>query len=682
MQAHSTFDDQTAKVIREAGAAAQAGRIREACEIGARGLADGCDPAALHAMIGSFLCWSRKFDASIPHLQAANRERPADPVVARNLATALVGCVRYSDALAVLTEDLVAADPRCDLQRLRGYAAQMAGDLAVAIEAYEHVVAIAPHDWETWHNLGNAKVSTDDLTGGIAAFRRAAELNRLAAPARLSLSRALHLAGDLAEAETQLRLMIDDFPQEVEALIDLAELLRTGYGDNMGARQALERAVERDPRNANLLAGLGQQQLLALEIDRAEASFRRALDVDPENSSAFLGLADALERYRPEDLYELAVQAESASVDDASLAVIKASAALRARCHEAGLEALQGVPREFEPERRWRLEGQLLDGTGSYDSAFDAFSRMNAAHAADRSEPLRRAARLRDTLRKQHHLTTEAWRDSWLAPRTPAPRAPVFLLGFPRSGTTLLDTILMGHPHIQVMEELPVMARVEAELGGFNAFATLGEAGVSRGRRRYFEIASDHVELRQGSLLVDKSPLHLLRMPQIVRLFPNARFILALRHPADVILSCFMTSFRLNSSMANFLRLDTAAEFYDLTFSMWERSLALFPAEVHTVAYERLIQDPEEVLRPVVEALGLTWHHDMLDHQRTAGARGIITTASYAQVTEPIYGRAAGRWRNYRRHLEPILPILEPWAKRFGYDLDPIEFDQANNPPH
>jgi hypothetical protein len=177
------------------------------------------------------------------------------------------------------------------------------------------------------------------------------------------------------------------------------------------------------------------------------------------------------------------------------------------------------------------------------------------------------------------------------------------------------------------------------------------------------------VELREGSLLVDKSPLYLQRLPQIYRLFPDARFILALRHPADVLLSCFMSNFRLNSSMSNFLQLDSAAEFYDLTFAMWEKSLGLFPVDVHTVVYERLIEDPEAQLKPVVEALELEWRPDMIEHQRAAQSRGIITTASYAQVTEPLYRRSVGRWQHYRKHLEPILPMLQPWIEKLGYEI-------------
>jgi hypothetical protein len=197
----------------------------------------------------------------------------------------------------------------------------------------------------------------------------------------------------------------------------------------------------------------------------------------------------------------------------------------------------------------------------------------------------------------------------------------------------------------------------------------MDEAAIAKARQRYFEIAAEYADLAAGDVLVDKSPLLLNEAAFIHRLFPDAQFLLAIRHPADVLLSCYVSNFNLNNAMSNFLRLDTAAEFYDLSFRGWENARRVLPLTVHTVVYEQMVEDPSRVLRPVVEALGLGWNEAMLDHTKTAAQRGLIRTASYAQVTEPIYRRSVGRWLNYRKHLEPILPVLAPWAEKFGYSL-------------
>jgi hypothetical protein len=121
--------------------------------------------------------------------------------------------------------------------------------------------------------------------------------------------------------------------------------------------------------------------------------------------------------------------------------------------------------------------------------------------------------------------------------------------------------------------------------------------------------------------------------------------------------------------MASFLDLETAAEFYDLSFSHWQNCTSLMPVAVHAVRYEDVVDASEAELRRLLAYLGLEWQPSVIDHVRTARARGLITTASYAQVTERLYRRATGRWERYRSHLEPVLPVLAPWAGKFGYSV-------------
>jgi hypothetical protein len=177
------------------------------------------------------------------------------------------------------------------------------------------------------------------------------------------------------------------------------------------------------------------------------------------------------------------------------------------------------------------------------------------------------------------------------------------------------------------------------------------------------------VSLAPGKLLVDKNPLSMNLLPIIYRLFPDARLVLALRHPCDVVFSCYAANFKLNDAMPNFLRLDSAAVLYDLSFTYFEKAGALFGLPVHQVVYERVVADREHELRALLDFLGLEWSDAVLDHQETARRRGRIKTASYAQVGQPLYTQAAGRWTNFRKHLEPVLPVLEPWVTRFGYTV-------------
>jgi hypothetical protein len=133
------------------------------------------------------------------------------------------------------------------------------------------------------------------------------------------------------------------------------------------------------------------------------------------------------------------------------------------------------------------------------------------------------------------------------------------------------------------------------------------------------------------------------------------------------VLSCFMQGFALNDSMACFLDLTMAAEYYDAAMRLWTRSREVLPLRVHTLVYEELIADPEAALRPLIGFLGLEWRGELLDHRATAHARSGIGTPSYNQVTQPLTRAPSGRWNRYEKQLEPVLPILLPWAERLGY---------------
>jgi hypothetical protein len=190
----------------------------------------------------------------------------------------------------------------------------------------------------------------------------------------------------------------------------------------------------------------------------------------------------------------------------------------------------------------------------------------------------------------------------------------------------------------------------------------LGEA-----RRAYWQELDRHLAPGFAGLVVDKLPMNMLGLPLIHSLFPGALVIFAQRHPADAVLSGFMQSFVLNDTMASFLDIHDAADLYDAAMSAFTRARDHVGLRVHTSVYERLVEDPEGSLRALVDLLGLEWQDELLDHQRTARQRGAIVTPSYDQVVRPLSRAPSGRWRRYRKQLEPVLSVLLPWAQRLGY---------------
>jgi hypothetical protein len=181
--------------------------------------------------------------------------------------------------------------------------------------------------------------------------------------------------------------------------------------------------------------------------------------------------------------------------------------------------------------------------------------------------------------------------------------------------------MLMTDPTTVVLEEQPFIVEIEQELGGLAGMAQADAAVLAAARARYFERVAAHTRLTPGMVIVDKQPLHTNQAAAIHRLFPEARFVLAMRHPCDVLLSCFLTNFRTNNAMSSFLDLRDAASLYDLTFSHWEETLALFDLPVRTVVYERLVEDTARELRPLFDWLGLAWPEEGLDHREAARAR-------------------------------------------------------------
>ena len=200
---------------------------------------------------------------------------------------------------------------------------------------------------------------------------------------------------------------------------------------------------------------------------------------------------------------------------------------------------------------------------------------------------------------------------------------PVFLVGFPRSGTTLLDTILSSHSDITTLEEKPMVAMVKMHL---NKIATienllnLSEREVIKLQDVYYQelIKHTNIEKIKNKILIDKLPLSIIDIGLILRIFPNAKFILSLRHPLDCILSCFMQTFNLNNAMANFLDLKTTAQLYSNSMKLFDIYSKVFKIKYHIVKYEDLIHSLKSEAISLLKFLDLSWQDNMAKYRELA----------------------------------------------------------------
>jgi Flp pilus assembly protein TadD len=545
---------------------------------------------------------------------------------------ALVDSGRATEVLAMPEPPPITSAAAMALWQVRGEAADVTGDSATSELAWRTIVAAAPADWRAWSNLGNALAAQGRWDEAAEAIEKALGFN----PSERPLWR--NLAGALTSADRHL--------------------------DALRVTQDWARAIGPSAEQAILRGG----NLVALQrLEEAEQAYREALELAPENAEALQGLGYVYERTgRADQVGEVLDAALAAGLSTDQLGYLPAIRALDEGRLDEAEALLEAVDPTSDPIRWFRLKSRIADRRGRPAEAFAAATAMNRS-TADFDGWVRRAAEYRKRLRAiSKAIDAPAERPDAL---DPADLAPVFLVGFPRSGTTLLDTFLMGHSRISVLEELPLIMEVE-KVCSVEQAQTSSRETLALARNVYFERLKAHIEPGFDGVVVDKMPLNMLAVPLISALFPAARFIFAQRHPCDAVLSGFMQSFITSEPMASFLTIEGAADFYDAAMTLWTRSIELFPTNCHAIAYEELVLDPEGTLRALIRFLGLPWEDRMLDHRRSAKSRGLIVTPSYNQVTEELSSRAVDRWRLYETQLQPALPLLRPWAEVLGYSAD------------
>ncbi|MEQ1565028.1 MAG: sulfotransferase [Myxococcota bacterium] len=265
-----------------------------------------------------------------------------------------------------------------------------------------------------------------------------------------------------------------------------------------------------------------------------------------------------------------------------------------------------------------------------------------------------------------------AWRGAPLEP-VEGP-GPVWMVGFPRSGTTLTQQILEAHPRVCTLDELdPAMTVLRNHLRGKPAsypacLDALQSADWAAMREAYGrEIAA--LGLPEHDVLVDKLPLNLVRLDFLTRLFPGSKVLMSLRDPRDCVLSNLFQDYALNGAMAQFTSLDATVALYASVMGLWTERRTSLPVPWLELRYEDLTADPEGRARELLRFLGVEWDAAVLAHHEQARTR-VITTPSRYEVSRPVHRRAVGRWRAFRHHLEPVLPALAPFAEAFGYEPD------------
>lgn len=475
------------------------------------------------------------------------------------------------------------------------------------------------------------------------------------------------------------------------------------------------RARELAPRNVDVLNALGTVLVRQSRPRDAIAVFDAALRQAPGQFIIHFNKANALEqaselrRARDQFLRALALQPGHAE-SMARIAYLASQRGDAAEVRDYGSRALRIDPNQFfasfalaaveTAEKNYAaaeqfllpvlrnpnaspnvqaiahsMMGDVLDGLRRPAEAFAAYTRagngFRTVYAPQFLQPsLETALACAQRLTAYFRDADPAlWRAISAGTYTAPVRAHVFLVGFPRSGTTLLEQVLAAHPDVVAMDERNCLAdafELVTDTHGLERLASLDGAALDPWRALYWKRVAEAGFSPARPVFIDKMPLNSVLLCLIAKLFPDAKILFALRDPRDVVFSCFRRRFGMTQQMFELLTLEGTAAYYDavMTLSVLYRSTFVLP--VCDTRYEDLVGDFAGETARLCEFLGLVPDPGMADFARHARARN-IDTPSAAQVAQGLFTQGAGQWHAYEAALKPVMATLSPWLARYGY---------------
>lgn len=536
-----------------------------------------------------------------------------------------------------------------------------------------------------WNNLGIALRAAKRYREAEQAYVRAVQLQ----------PRNPHFIVNLAYLFVELKRVV----RAKELLWAVFELDSAHYEARIyGAQMCLEcgeeanakKLLEQWPSWARNIGGILRVELAALLLrvgseKQGEELLREQLNDPVAGAAARARLILVLERFNrtAEARMLLAQLPKPERVPDPVLRgeIIEANAVLAARDKDVSRARgmLESLLTDADAGRRYEdtcfLLAKLCDKQGDYAACMEY---LRLGHESQ----LKIAAQLVPELMEpsanplnitNFYVSAEQIRN-WKPVETPTlERSPIFVLGFPRSGTTMLEQMLDAHPGMASMDERPFVQRVIERMQSLSMeyperLGDLDSAQCEMLREVYWKAVSEVVQLEPGQRLVDKNPLTMLRLPLLVRLFPRAKIIFVIRHPCDVVLSNYMQHFNAPAYIALCSTLPRLATGYAAAMRFWFAHADMLKPSIFEWRYEDAVRDFSTNVRRLGSFLELddvTPLHSFSEH---AQRKGYIATPSYAQVVQPVYEGSVGRWRNYQGYFESTLPILEPVIRHWNYD--------------
>jgi tetratricopeptide (TPR) repeat protein len=471
-------------------------------------------------------------------------------------------------------------------------------------------------------------------------------------------------------------------PSNPIILLDLGRMHGLRY-DYAAAERCFEQALRVAPKKSETMVIASQHSRNFNNLSLAESYLKRALEQKDVAPATMVKLAEVYERLRrSEEAANLVDRALHSDATCAPALLLRARLDRQAGRLEAAEKLLRAFPIKVDPSLRASASyelGGVLDRQGRYDEAMTTFLEAKAF-----LQPMaaRALAELKTIRARIGYLTENATADiikQWANTASqlePAHRMAL-LGGHPRSGTTLLEQVLDSHPDMVSAEETeifyndaygPLIRANPDDAALYSALGTATTDALQQSRKNYFRAMDLSLGQPVGErLLIDKNPSYTFLIPALIRIFPEIKFLIALRDPRDVILSCFMQNLPLNHASAAWLTLTGATKEYSDLMTVWQTIKARMINPCLEVRYEDMVENLESAARKTLTFLEVHWNAGVLGFDEHARKK-IVRSPTYADVAKPVYKTAMGRWRHYQKYLEPHLEELAPFAKAFGYE--------------
>jgi tetratricopeptide (TPR) repeat protein len=569
---------------------------------------------------------------------------------------------------------------------LLGVALQQHGRPLLAVSIYEYLLDRRPGRVDHWGNLGNALREAGRHEDAEQAYLTALQLAPGDAMTQANLGLLYKERADYVNARTYLVAAAKLLPDDQEICI-YAAMTCCECGDNAGASQLTADWRRWLPLDTDLSIDLAWMFTQLGRISEAEELLGGSLQLNgsrPRTLARLVGLLERVNRLEEADRV-LATLPDPQTLSDPvdRLEVISAlgTMAMRGRDPASARRLLEHLLElTSDPAHRGNLYfamAKACDKQGDVEATMDVLARAHAAQMV-------RAAQLVpelllpgvQPLSPSLIRMTSADAAGWFSPGRSAsdPPSPIFVVGFPRSGTTMLEQMLDAHPSLASMDEQPFLQAVSEKVLGLGveypeAIGQLDAAACAMLIRHYWAQVDSVVQLKPGQRLVDKNPLNLLHLPLISRLFPDSPIILALRHPCDVILSCYMQNFRAPGFQTLCSSLERLAGGYVNGMNYWVYHEQLLKPRVLHLRYEDLLDRFDTEVERIGRFIEVDDAAPLRNFYQHAQQKGFISTPSYAQVIQPPNKNAVGRWRRYEQAFKPLLPGLKNIMEHWGYDI-------------